>query len=126
MTNPSNTLGSVRIRYVVEGKGKQTFNFGMIPKDGYWNVIFQGVYKSPHDGWDISPDGTLIVTGAASGIDVNIVYYTLPDSFGEAKSQPIYVQHSVLLATGVGMLVIVALCLAIWRRNRRHDTNPSF
>ncbi len=110
-------MGNVRIRYVVEGHGLQSFNFGPLPAGGYWDVIFHGVYKQENDGWSLSPDGTLTVTGAASGIDVSIVYWIFPASYVEALSQPVYIQHSVAIATGAAVLVIVALCLAIWRRN---------
>jgi hypothetical protein len=119
-TASNTTMGNVRINYIVEGNGTQAFNFGTIPKGGYWNVIFHRVYIGQHEGWDVSPDGTVTVTGAASGMDVNIVYYTFPVSFVDASSQPIYVQHSVILVTGVGVFAVVALCLAIWRKNLKH------
>jgi hypothetical protein len=118
VTNATDSsMGSVRLSYVVEGNGTQTFNFGAIPIGGYWSIIFHRVYMSEHDFWDVSPDGTLSVRGAASGTDVNIIYYTLPSSVVDALSQPFYVQHSVAIATGVGMLIVVAFCLAFWRRN---------
>ncbi len=110
-------MGSVRISYFVIGDGTQTFNLGVTPNSGYWSVIIQRTYLSQYDGWDISSDGTVTVTGAKSGVVVTIMCYTYPTSFVDSLSEPFYVQHSVALATGIGLLVVVALCLMIWRAN---------
>ena len=112
-------MGSVRISYLVEGNGTQTFNFGVTPNVGYWSVIVQRVYLPQYGGWDISSDGKVTVTGATSGVVVTIMCYTYPTSYADALSQPFYAQHSVILTVGVGVFAVVALCLMIWRVNLR-------
>lgn len=117
-TNATDTsMGSVRLSYLVEGNGTQTFNFGVNPNGGYWSVIVQRVYLPQYGSWDILSDGTVTVTEAMSGVVVTIMCYTYSTSFVDALSQPFYAQHSVILATGIGMLAVVVLCLAIWRVN---------
>jgi hypothetical protein len=118
-TAGNTTMGNVRINYIVEGNGTQTFNFGTIPKGGYWNIIFNRVYIGQHEGWDVSPDGTLTVTGAASRSNVTVVYYTVPKVVEDISNQPIYMQHSVAFATGGAVTSIGALCLIIWRKNQK-------
>ncbi len=112
-----NGMGSVRINYLVVGDGTQTFNLGVSPNSGYWSVTIQRIYLSQYDGWDISPDGTVTVTGAKSGAVVTIMCYTYPTSFVDELNGSVYAQHSVLLATGAGVFVVLAVCLVIWRTN---------
>jgi hypothetical protein len=119
----SNTTSGwrVRLRYIVTGRGSQTFNFGLDPIGGEWDVIFNGVYKGENDGWRVSPDGTLVITAATA--NVTIAYYGSPDSLGDngnSSNQPVYQQHSVAIITAVAVAITVILTIAIRRKNNEH------
>lgn len=108
------TFWGVRLRYVVKGQGNQTFNFGLNPKGGEWGVTFNGVVMSENDGWRISPDATLIVTGATA--NVTLAYYGFPDVFGgngNTSNQPIYQQHLVVIIAAVVVAITFVLAIAI-------------
>ena len=108
-----------RLRYTVVGQGTQVFDLGLDPKGGDWNVIFNGIYKGENDGWSLSPDGTLTVTGATA--NVTISYYGFPGSFGgngDGFNEPILKQHSVVIITTVAVATAVLLAAVIkaWKR----------
>jgi len=113
------TLGTALLRYRVEGQGKQTFNIGLDPKRGEWSVVFDEVYMGEGDGWSMSPDGTLTITGATS--NVTVWYYGFPGSIiGDGSSnQPFYEQHSVAGATAVAVAITLAFAIAIRIRNQK-------
>jgi hypothetical protein len=116
----SNTsLGSIRLRYTVEGEGKQSFNFGTIPEGGIWNVIFDSVFRGQYDGWNVSDEGTVIIDGAVSNANVTIIYYIYPDFFVQILDQPFYIRHSVAIATGIIIVFTVAIALSIKMKQRR-------
>jgi hypothetical protein len=114
------TIGGVYVLgYNVTGQGNQTFNFGLNPIGGDWGVIFNGVFMVENDGWRVSPDATLTITGATA--NVTILYYSFPDSFGgngNSSNQPIYQQHSVAIITAVAVAITVILTIAIRRKNK--------
>src|SRR3990170_1034721 len=117
--NNNSTFGgarvrAARIRYTVVGQGTQVFDLGLDPKGGAWGVIFNGIYMGENDGWSLSPDGTLTVTGATG--NVTLSYYGFPGSFGgggEGFSEPILKQHSVVIITTVAVATAVLLALVI-------------
>jgi len=117
------TSGNARLRYSVEGQGRQTFNIGLDPKGGEWSVVFDGVFMGEGDGWNASPDGTLTILGATS--DVTIWYFVFPDSrrINENSNPPFYQQHSVAIVTSVALAMTVILTSAVRRKNKKHLEN---
>ena len=108
---------SARVRYYVVGNGEQVFDLGLDPKVGDWGVVFDGVFKGETDGWRLSSDGTLTITGATG--NVTLSYYGFPASFrdiidGEGQ---LFSQHSVVAITSfvVGFIVLLAASVRIRR-----------
>ncbi len=117
----SNTsLGNMRIRYTVVGQGKQTFNFGAIPKSGIWNVVIDGVFLGQENGWTVSDQGTVTVTGAASQSNVSIIYYIYPDSFVALLEKPFLERNSVAIATAIALTATAVLAITVrkWRQSK--------
>jgi len=109
------TLGGIRLRYNVTGRGTQTFNFGFIPKGGEWDIVFNRMAKAQNDGWRISPDATLTITGATA--NVSITYYGLPADYVDIASQPVYQQRSIAIITALAVVITVTLA-ALIRKNK--------
>jgi len=110
---------AARLRYTVVGQGTQVFDLGLDQKGGAWGVIFNGIYMGENDGWSLSPDGTLTVTGATA--NVTLSYYGFPGSFGgggDGFNEPILKQHSVVIITTVAVATAVLLALVIKTRKR--------
>jgi hypothetical protein len=102
-----------RLRYTVVGRGVQVFYLGIDPKGGDWGVNFNGIYMGKNDGWHLSPDGTLTVTGATA--NVTLIYYGFPDSFREGEAnfnQSILKQHSIVIVTTIAAAIIIILAVA--------------
>jgi hypothetical protein len=113
------TGGGERLSYTVVGRGKQTFNLGLSATGGEWDVVFNNVFIAKNDGWSISPDATLTITGATS--NVTILYLVFPNELGgngNSPNQSIYQQHSVFIITAAAVLVAVASAVIIKRRNQ--------
>jgi len=119
--NITTSTRGIYLRYNITGQGSQTFNFGFIPKGGEWDIIFNGVAKGENDGWRISPDATITITGATA--NVAITYYRLPPYFEDTSNQPVYQQHSLAIITAVAIMIIVILTVVIKIKNRDLEQN---
>ncbi len=115
------TSGSARLRYVTESQGTQTFNFGPMQRHGKWSVVVNGAFLSENNGWTVTGDDKLTITGAAGSI--SITYYYYPPSYENSLTQPIYQSHSVIIVTTVAVVVMVILAILI--NFKREKTNPS-
>lgn len=111
------TTRGASLTYRVNGRGTQTFNFGLNLTGGEWSVTFNGDFFGKNEGWTVSPDQTITVTGAPSNSNVSIIRYRLPSSFGnaDASEQPFYQQHSVALTTAVLVAAVTLLGAAVYR-----------
>ncbi len=119
------TLQSLLLRYAVEGKGKQIFNFGLGSQEGEWSAIDwsvianNAVFIAEGEGWTISNDGTLIVTGVTG--NVSIVHWGFFENSLPSSNLPFYLQHSVAIATAVAVAIIIGIAVAIKVKNREHS-----
>ncbi len=116
-------LGGIRLRYNVTGQGTQSFNFGFIPQGGEWDIVINGQAKAQNEGWNISPDATITITGA-TGV-VSITYYSLPADYVAMVNQPFYEQHSVAIATAIAVTITVIIAVMIQIRNRNPEQNET-
>jgi hypothetical protein len=109
------TFGGTSLRYAVVGHGKQIFNFWLTRGGGEWSVTINGVFTGENDGWKVSSDQTVTVTGAQSNSNVTITYYYIPDSFGNGSGStlPFYQQHSAIIVTAISVLVGLSLATTI-------------
>jgi hypothetical protein len=105
------TTVGVRLSYNVVGIGRQTFNLGLNAKEGDWSVILNGKFVSMNDGWFMSSDQTITVTGATS--NVMILYYNFSASIGSDRNSSFYQQHSVAIITAVAIATTVVLAVII-------------
>ena len=115
----NSTNAVVRLRYNVTGAGVQKFKFGLNLTGGNWIVAFNTDFPAENDGWSISPDGTLTVTGATA--NVSISYYVFPPGFGgntDTSNQSFFQQHSVSIAIAVSLAVAVVFAVGIRVRSR--------
>ena len=79
--------------YTVAGVGSQSFNlhysnYGLLN----WTVYIDGVAKPQNNGWTVSADGTLTITGAVSDVSIHwaeasLTAFTSTDSFRYSRLQ---------------------------------------
>jgi hypothetical protein len=119
------------LRYNITGSGIQAFNLGLSPTFGLSSKFRQlGVmfsteftngsdFREEGDGWQISPDGTITVTNATTG--VGIFYLDFPQEFTNSNL-PFYQRHSVTIIaiSLVVSIIIVALVLKLNSQKNRH------
>jgi len=117
------TFGIMLLRYVVEGHGVQILNLGVnstqsgINANAEWNVVFGNRYFAEEgDGWYLSHDGTLTITGATTG-NVTVLHYTFLN-MGNTQNLPFYQQHSVGIIVAVVAALTVAVAVAIKLKTR--------
>jgi hypothetical protein len=119
------TLQSARLRYAVEGKGKQIFNFGLVSQGGEWSgvdwsvITGNNVFIAEGEGWTISNDGTLIVTGATG--NVSIVHWGFFENSLPSSNLPFYQQHSVAIAAAMVVAITVIVAIVIKVKSRGHS-----
>jgi hypothetical protein len=114
----------VSVRYTVSSAGgMQTFKFGVNLTGGLWMVAFNGTsYPSQGDGWNVSPDGTLTVTGATLNVTAS---YNLVNPRVDDSNLPFYEQHKVAIATGIAVAVSLVLGAVFMLRNKVREGKQS-
>lgn len=121
------------LQYNTTGSGMQRFNFGLSPnfaanpKYRDLMVRFSSEFFTNSsevarmgEGWQLSPDGTITVTGVVNGASIFYVDYS---NMYNDTSQPFYVQHAVTLAAVGAMLAVVAVGVVL--RFRLYKSKPA-
>jgi hypothetical protein len=117
------TFDIMLLRYVVEGHGVQILNLGVnstqsgISANAEWNIVFGNRnFAEEGDGWYLSHDGTLTITGATAG-NVTVLHYTFLN-MGNTQNLSFYQQHSVAIIVAAVAAVTVAVAVAIKLKTR--------
>jgi hypothetical protein len=119
------TLQSALLRYVVEGQGKQILNLGLGSQEGEWTgadwsvVTGNNVFMAEGEGWTISNDGTLIVTGATG--NVSIVHWGFFENSLPSSNLPFYQQHSVAIVIAMVVAVTIIVAIVIKVKSKGHS-----
>ena len=123
------TFVSTSLRYIVEGHGKQIFNFKTAQNGGLWSVNFNGTVKGENDGWIVSPNQTITVTEAPSNSNVTLTYFLFPNSLGGNGSDsnlPFYQQHSVIIGAVIALAITAGLATALsLATKKKKQTDPN-
>ena len=124
ITSNVNGIPTVRLRYAVEGMGKQILNLGLSPQDaGFdaaaeWTVtVNNNVFLGEGEGWSISHDGTMTVSGPSG--NVSVVH---TDYFGNSSNLPFYQQHSVAIAIAAALAIVVVIAVGVKVINRKQSS----
>ena len=129
LTSNNTSFQSERLRYVVEGQGKQIVNLGLGPKSGDPSLSFEWIVSANNhtffaegDVWSLSHDGTITVNGASG--NVSITHYDFAD-FGNGISNsnsPFYQQHSVAIVTVIAVAIVVVIAVVIKVKNKEQPS----
>ena len=120
---------TIRLRYLVEGHGKQILNLGLGSQgEGWrssleWNVIVTRagatVFLAQGEGWTISHNGTIVIDGASG--NVSVVHYNFYGSFGNSlqnSNLPFYQQHSLAITITAAVAIIIVIAVVIKIKNQ--------
>lgn len=108
---------TARLRYSIVGEGAQSFNLGLDPKEGDWNVIFNGEYTGENNDWRLSHDNTLTINKAHG--NVTLIYYGYPESYiASLKSNSFLTNHHVSIAVTALVVIIVFLAAISMAKTR--------
>jgi hypothetical protein len=102
---------SDRISYNVRGEGEQTVNMGVGVGGGAsvnWVVFSNRTFVS--NGWSVSHNGTVTVTGLTG--NVTVIYFGFTSDLGNSNL-PFYEQHSVAIAVTVAVGATVAATVVV-------------
>lgn len=114
------TFRSNILLYTVEGVGEQVINLGLNSSRpshaSEWSVINQdSVFFAEGKHWQLLPDNTLIVRDLLGTLTVMHYNYGYHVSEG-----PFYLQHSVIILTGIILAVTVTVAALIKLKNKSH------
>jgi hypothetical protein len=107
-----------RISYSVQGEGEQTVNMGVGVNGGTsvnWVVFSNNTFVS--NGWSVSHNGTVTVTGLTG--NVTVIYFGFTSDLGNSNL-PFYEQHSVAFAITVAVGATVAAAVVVKVAAKRH------
>ena len=124
VTSNNTGLQTIRLRYAVEGTGKQILNLGLSPQEAgldssaEWTVtVNNNVFLGEGEGWSISHDGTITVSGPSG--NVSVVH---TDYFGNSSNLPFYQQHSVAIAIVAALAIVVVIAVGVKVINRKQSS----
>jgi hypothetical protein len=102
------------LRYRVVGHGTQTFNFELNRTGGQWSLVFNtGNFPAVGNGWTVSKDSTITVTGATDNVTLFYQYSQAADT----SNRPSYQQHSVIISTGIIVAASAVLVVVVGIKN---------
>jgi hypothetical protein len=119
----NNATTTLRLRYSVEGEGKQIFNFGQQTHvNGVdWTIVKtlnrKNTFLTPGTDYTISSNGTFIVNGGTGNF--SIAHYNFYNNNLLHSNLPFYLQHSVAIVTSAVIAIFVVLSTVIAVRNRK-------
>jgi hypothetical protein len=101
------------LRINVEGQGRQAFNLGFNASSradaSEWTVITDGgVFLAEGEGWKLLADETLVLSGVTGSLTIARYGYGLG-----VDDRPFYMQHSIIILTGVAVAVTVTVATVI-------------
>ncbi len=100
------TLNGVIVRYVVNGSsGIQVFDFGFKSSEGSWTVSFNQNLVAQADGWSVSDNSKVTVTGATG--NVTVMYFSYSNLFEDDSNKPFLERHSVIVGSSVALVATV-------------------
>jgi hypothetical protein len=109
-----NAFRSNFLLYTVEGVGEQVMNFGLNSSRPFhvseWSVINQdSIFFAAGKDWQLLPDNTVVVHGLLGTLMVTHYNY----GYLPVDERPFYLQHSVIILTGITSAVIVVAAIVI-------------
>jgi hypothetical protein len=119
------TLQSALLRYAAEGQGKQILNLGLGSQEGEWTgadwsvVTGNNVFMAEGEGWSISHDGTIVITGATG--NVSIVHWGFFENSIPSSNLPFYQQHSVAIVIAMVVAVTIIVAIVIKVKSKGHS-----
>ena len=117
------TITTLRLRYAVEGNGKQSFNFGLGRFNGIdWTIVktvdLKNTFLTPGTDYKFSSEGEIVVNGATGNF--SIVHYNFSNNRLLNSNLPFYQQQSVGIVTAAVVAIVVVLAVVIAVRNRKN------
>ena len=103
------------LSYTVDGVGEQVVHLGFNSSRSLhvseWSVINQDrVFFAAGRDWELLPDNSVVVHGLLGTLTVRYYNYGYPVGVDD---RPFYLQHSILILTGVAVVVTVVVALVI-------------
>lgn len=118
------TITTLRLRYAVEGSGKQSFNFGQQGQvNGVdWTIVKtvdrKNTFLTPGTDYKFSPNGEIVVNGATG--NYSIIHYNFSNNRLLNSNLPFYEQQSVAIATSAAVAIVIVLAVVVAVRNRKN------
>jgi hypothetical protein len=104
------------IPYTVSNRGKQIIDLGVDTNGGHLDVILDGEFVGRNQGWTISNDGTVTITGATS--NVTLWYIGFPEYL---ETEDFLSGHSVLIGSTSFFALTLVLAVFVAYRSKGGD-----
>jgi len=117
------TLRKISVHtYFSEGQGTQTLNIGIEGGESRgglyleWSVIVDETFIAQGDRWNITPEGTLTLSGLTGNITV--LYFSLGEE-GSNENLTFIQQHSVVIFTAVAVVITIFVTIIVRARTKK-------
>jgi hypothetical protein len=112
------------LTYFAEGQGTQTLNIGIgagKEQGGInieWSVIENDTFIAQGNKWNITPEGTLTMTGFAG--NVTVFYFSLGEN-ASGENLSFIQQHSIVILTAFVVVVTIVVAIVVRAKSKKHS-----
>ena len=116
------------LTYFAEGQGTQTLNIGIEAGKNQgginieWSVIVNDTFVAQGNKWNITPDGTLTITGLSGNITA--FYFSIGEEANN-ENLPFFQQHSIAILTAFAAAITIVVAIVIKTKNKEIQTERS-
>jgi hypothetical protein len=112
------------LTYFAEGQGTQTLNIGIgagKEQGGInieWSVIENDTFIAQGNKWNITPEGTLTITGFAG--NVTVFYFSLGEN-ASGENLSFIQQHSIVILTAFVVVITIVVAIVVRAKSKKHS-----
>ena len=116
------------LTYFAEGQGTQTLNIGIEAGKNQgginieWSVIVNDTFVAQGNKWNITPEGTLTITGLSGNITV---FYFSIGEIANNENLPFFQQHSIVVLTVFAAAITIVVAIVIKVKSKKIQTEKS-
>jgi hypothetical protein len=116
------------LTYFAQGRGTQTLNIGIEAGKNQgginieWSVIVNDTFVAQGNKWNITPEGTLTITGLSGNITV--FYFSIGEEANN-ENLPFFQQHSIVILTILAAAITVVVAIVVKTKNKKIHNDRS-
>ena len=121
--NYNSTFGAMPVKgawigYNTVNKGTQSFDLGFETWEGEYSVVLEDIFLGKGDGWSVSSEGIVTITGLTGNITLFFWGHPEPYIDTQVNSSSFLEQHYVIISIGIVVFATCSVALIVRPKKR--------